>query len=243
MPIKVLVNGAFGRMGLMTATALSENSKFELVGQTGREYDLKKSILDSGAEVVVDFTRPESVFNNTEIIIQSGARPVIGTSGLMPKQIANLQAECKKLSLGGIIAPNFSLASILMVKCAKEIVRYMPRVEIIEWHHENKADSPSGTALRTAQLLAENREQELSLPPTNETVKGSRGADHDGIAIHAVRLPGLLAHQEIIFGELGETLRIRHDTIDRQSFLPGIFLACEKVMTLHELVYGMENII
>jgi 4-hydroxy-tetrahydrodipicolinate reductase len=245
MPINVLVNGAFGRMGQMTVKALTDHPNLTVVGQTGREYDLKKSILDSRAEVVVDFTHPSSVFANAMIIIEAGARPVIGTSGLTQEQIKRLKEECEKLGRGAIIAPNFSIGAVLMMKYAKEIVKRMPHVEIIEMHHPDKADSPSGTALRTAQLITEDKA--LSINPNNlsslETIPGARGATHQGVPIHAVRLPGLLAHQQIIFGGSGETLTLRHDSLDRQCFMGGVCFACERVTTLDLLVYGLEELL
>lgn len=243
MPIKILVNGAFGRMGQMTVKALSENPQFELVGQTGREYNLKKSIQDSKAQVVIDFTLPESVFENTNSIIETGAHPVIGTSGLTAKQITILQAKCADLKLGGIIAPNFSLGAVLMMKYAKEIVKYMPHVEIVEMHHDKKVDSPSGTAMRSAEIMADAIAVNSTALDMRETVEGARGANYRNIPIHAVRLPGFLAHQQIIFGNTGETLTLRHDSIDRLSFMPGVCLACEKVMSMDKLVYGLEEIV
>lgn len=244
MPINILVNGAFGRMGQITVNAINTNPKFQLVGQTGREYNLRKAIKDSQAEVVIDFTHPDVVFENINFIIDEGAHPVIGTSGLTKEQVLALIDRCDQLKLGGIIAPNFSLGAVLMIKYAKEIVKYMPHVEIIEMHHQNKADSPSGTALRTAQVLKEAMET-VNEPssPTLETISGSRGANYHGIPIHAIRLPGLLAHQQIIFGETGETLTLKHDSIDRQCFMPGVMLACEKVVSLDKLVYGLEEIL
>ncbi len=244
MTIKVLINGAFGRMGQITVKAIDAHQGLKLVGQTGKEYDLKTSIKDSGADVVIDFTNPDSVFANTNAIIEAGARPVIGTTGLKPDQIRTLQEKCASVKLGGIIAPNFSLGAVLMMKHAKEIAKYMPHVEIIELHHDGKVDSPSGTALRTAELISEaNSLVNKPAKTSKETVPGARGANYRGIPIHAVRLPGFLAHQEVIFGDTGESLTIRHDSIDRQCFMPGICLACEKVMELDHLVYGLENIL
>lgn len=244
MPIKVLVNGAFGRMGQMVTKTLSENANFDLVGQTGREYNLEKSIKDSGAQVVVDFTHPDAVFANANIIIDAGARPVIGTSGLTLEQIRNLKEKCSKLKLGGLVVPNFSLGAVLMMKHAKEIVKYMPNVEIIEYHHDSKADSPSGTALRTADMLATSCKT-VNQPPkaTIQNVPGARGANAHHIPIHAIRLPGFLAHQEVVFGGTGETLTISHNSIDRICFMPGVCLACEKVMKLDKLVYGLEEVL
>lgn len=244
MPIKVLVNGAFGRMGQMTVKGLKDNPHFELVGQTGKEYDLIQSIKDSHAQVVVDFTHPDSVFENAIKIIDAGAYPVIGTTGLKLDQIKTLQDKCVKLKRGGIIAPNFSLGGVLMMKYAREIVKYMPNVEIIEYHHPNKADSPSGTALRTAEMLAAaNPAVNQPAKPNKETVAGARGANYQNIPLHAVRLPGMLAHQQVIFGSTGETLTLRHDSIDRECFMPGIAFACEKVVKLENLIYGLEEIL
>jgi len=244
MAIKILINGAFGRMGQMATKAISENANFELVGQTGREYHLDKSIKDSGAQVVIDFTHPDSVYDNTKIIIDSGARPVIGTSGLSMTQIRELQEKCAALKHGGIIVPNFSLGAVLMMKHAKEIVKYMPNVEIVELHHDGKADSPSGTALHTADVLATSNPR-LNQPPkaSIENIPHARGANSRNVPIHAVRLPGFLAHQEVIFGGTGETLIIRHDSIDRICFMPGICLASERVMKLDRLVYGLEEVL
>lgn len=243
MPIKVLVNGAFGRMGQITVKAVANHPGLEIVGQTGRDYNLKQSIKDSAADVVIDFTHPDAVFANTLTIIESGARPVIGTSGLTQTHVHQLQDKCKALKLGGLIAPNFSLGAVLMMKYAKEIAKWMPHVEIIEMHHEKKADSPSGTAMRSAEILADSVNTSPPSVAAHETVSGARGANHCGIHIHAVRLPGLLAHQQILFGNQGETLTLRHDSLDRECFMPGICLACEKVMTLDKLVYGLEEIL
>jgi 4-hydroxy-tetrahydrodipicolinate reductase len=244
MAIKVLINGAFGRMGQLTVKTITENPLFELVGQTGREYDLKKAIDDSQAQVVVDFTHPSAVFQNTSTIIDSGAHPVIGTTGLTMDQIRNLQTKCASKKLGGIIAPNFSLGAVLMMKYAKEIVRFIPHVEIIEMHHDDKADSPSGTAIRTAEMLADAMATvNQPVKASRETVAGARGATHHNIPIHAIRLPGFLAHEQVIFGNTGETITLRHDSIDRQCFMPGIAYACEKVIKLDRLVYGLEEIL
>lgn len=244
MTIKILVNGAFGQMGQITTKAIEAHPKLELVGQTGREYDLATAIKDSHAQVVVDFTHPEVVFANTKTIMQAGARPVIGTTGLSREQILELQTLAKQLQLGGIVAPNFSLGAVLMIKAASQIAKYMSSVEIIEMHHPKKVDSPSGTALRSAEKIAEAMGDAKKKPQASrETVPGARGALHHQVPIHAVRLPGLLAHEQIIFGGEGETLSLRHDSLDRQCFMPGICLACEKVMTLKELIYGLEELI
>lgn len=243
MTIRILINGAQGKMGQETVKAVSEHrNDFTLVAKTGKNDDLTKAIRDHNPEVVIDFTNAEAAFKNTQIIIEAGVYPVIGTSGLLKDQIVLLQKRCAELKLGGIIAPNFSLGAILMMKCSKEIARYFPRVEIIEAHHAGKLDSPSGTAIRTAELIASNREPQSSIG-TKETLAGARGATYENIPIHSIRLPGIIANQEVIFGASGETLSISHRTIDRQCFMPGVLLACKKVMGLDRLVYGLEELI
>jgi len=244
MSVRVLVNGASGKMGQCVVKTLLGDSRFLLVGQTGRNHDLAHEIKASQAEVVVDFTNADVVFNNTKTIIDAGAHPVIGASGLLKDQVSLLQKHCSELRRGGIIVPNFSLGALLMIKYAQEIVKYFPHVEIIEMHHDGKLDSPSGTAIRSAELIAAARTQAPHIPKNQrETIAGARGAQHQQIPIHAVRLPGLMAHQQIIFGGLGETLTLCHDSMDRQSFMPGVLLACEKVLTLDHLVYGLEQLI
>ncbi len=244
MTIRVLVNGATGRMGQFTVKAIEQDPDLALVAEVGRNDNLATAIQTSQAQVVVDFTNAEVVLNNVKTIIAAGAHPVIGTSGLLPDQIKQLQEQSKKSKLGGIIAPNFSLGAVLMMKCAQEVIKYFPHVEIIEMHHDGKLDSPSGTALHTAQLLAEARTAPVASPKKiRETIPGSRGASYQDIPIHAVRLPGLVAHEQIMFGGTGETLTLRHDSIDRQSFMPGVCFACKKVMTLDQLVYGLEHIL
>lgn len=244
MPIQILVNGAFGRMGQLTVKAIQADPRFNLVGQTGREYDLKKAIQDSGAQVVVDFTCAEAVFNNTLTIIEARARPVIGTSGLKQEQITSLSEQCHQLKLGGIVAPNFSIGGVLMMQLAKEISKHILTVEIIEMHHLNKDDTPSGTAIRTAEMIAQTQKNiNQAQKSSHETIPGSRGSNYLNIPIHAIRLPGVLAHQDVIFSNAGETLTLSHNSIDRQCFIPGVCLSCEKVMALDHLVYGLEEIL
>lgn len=245
MQIRVLVNGAHGKMGQMAVKTITEHADLLLVGTTQRHDDLTAEIKKSAAQVVIDFTHAESVFKNANDIISAGAHPVIGTTGLLLDQITLLQKRCAELKLGGMIVPNFSLAAVLMMKYAQEIVKYFPHVEIIEMHHAGKADSPSGTAIRTAELLAKARLQspEVTTSKNHETVAGARGATYQQISIHSIRLPGLMAHQQVIFGGNGETLTIRYDTSDRSCYAPGIILACQKVLQLNQLVYGLEHII
>ncbi len=243
MSIRVLVNGALGRMGSEVVRTLKGNDKFNLVGTCGRSDDLVASIQHSQAEVVVDFTNADVVFENTQKILKAGARPVIGTTGLLLPQVETLQKMAKAEQIGGIIAPNCALGGVLMMKYATQWIKYFPNAEIIELHHDGKLDAPSGTALRTAQAMSALRTKVPEMKSERVLVEGARGADVEGIHVHSVRLPGLVAHQEIIFGGMDETLTVRHDSISRRCFMPGVMLACEKVLALKELVYGLENII
>lgn len=243
MSIRVLVNGAAGRMGLTSIKAIDNDPELTLVASTDVQHNLADAIKENKADVVVDFTNAEVVLKNLQTIIDSGARPVVGTTGLVAKQIQEFQQQCAKLKLGGIIAPNFSLGAVLMMKHAQEMAKYFGHVEIIEMHHDGKLDSPSGTAMRTAEMLAVNFKPAEKNKKILETITGARGASHHEIPIHAIRLPGLVAHEQVIFGGMGETLTLRHDSIDRECFMPGVRLACKKVMTMNELVYGLEHIL
>jgi 4-hydroxy-tetrahydrodipicolinate reductase len=243
MAIRVLITGANGRMGQAAVKAVSADTALELVGTTTRGDDLTAAIKQSKAQVVVEFTNAESVHANTAAIIAAGAHPVIGSSGLTLAQIKEFQAQCASLKLGGIIASNFSLGAVLLMKYSQEIAKYFSHVEIIEMHHDGKLDSPSGTALHTAEMIAVNLTPANQNKKTRDTIPGARGATHHHIPIHALRLPGLVAHEQVIFGGVGETLTLKHDSIDRISFMPGVCLSCKKVVELKELVYGLENIL
>ena len=241
--IKVIVNGAAGRMGSLAVKTIENDAECELVGQLEHDDDLSAAIKSTDADVVVDFTTAEVVFDNAMAIVNAGARPVMGTSGLTPEQLEALQQLCTAKQLGGIVVPNFSLGAVLMMKYAQDAAKYLPHVEIIEMHHDAKQDSPSGTALKTAAMIAESRKETIDVKVGRETVKGARGAAVNDIAVHAVRLPGLVAHQQVIFGAVGETLTLRHDSINRDCFMPGVLLACKKVMALDNLVYGLESVL
>lgn len=243
MAIRVLVNGAEGKMGKITAKTIAANPDFILVQETGPSDDLFHAIEQSQADIVIDFTNSESVFKNAKIILEADCHPVIGTSGLQLAQVQQLQEIAMSKKLGGIIAPNFSLGAVLMMKYGQAIAKYFPHVEIIEAHHAGKQDSPSGTAIKTAEMLAHGRVDSIALKPQRETIPGARGATYENIPIHAIRLPGIIANQEIIFGALGETLSIKHVTTDRECFMAGVVLACQKVKSLDRLVYGLEHII
>lgn len=243
MSIRVLVNGASGRMGKNAIIAILQDSTFELAGKTDSTDDLKKAIQTNHVDVVVDFTNASVVFENSKKIIAQGAHPVIGTSGLLPDQIKELQEICTKKQLGGIIAPNFCISALLMMQFSAQAAKYFSEVEIIETHHEKKLDAPSSTAIKTAEMIAHARKTNPQPKEIHETLTGARGACKDQIPIHSLRLPGFLAKQAVIFGHLGGNLVITHETIDRKAFMPGVLLACKKVVGLKKLIYGLESII
>lgn len=254
--IRIAVAGALGRMGaevvkmvvndpesLILVCGIDPKVAGERVDNIPFVSDVETAIRDYQPDVLVDFTTPQTVKQNMLTAISSGVRPVVGTTGLSQQEVDELSALSAKNNVGAIIAPNFAIGAVLMMKFAKEAAKYMPHVEIIELHHDQKLDAPSGTAIKTAQLIEESRqEMKQGHPDEKEIIEGSRGGYYSGFRIHSVRLPGLVAHQEVLFGALGQTLSIRHDSINRESFMPGVNMAVKKVMNLQELVYGLENL-
>ena len=242
--IRVLVNGAKGRMGQEVVKAVTVASDLELVDQTDLGDDLIARIKASQAQAVVDFTTAAVAFENTLKILEAGVHPVIGTSGLLAEQVAELQQLAEDKGIGGLIAPNFAIGAVLLMKYAQDAAKYLPDVEVIELHHNRKADAPSGTAVKTSQLIAEARQEiPKALVQEKELFEGARGSEVHGVRVHSLRLPGLVAHQEVIFGGTGETLTIRHDSIHRESFMPGVCLACRKVIGTQQLFYGLEHLL
>lgn len=240
MTIKVIINGAQGKMGKTTVESIAAEPDLQLVAQTGRQDDLGTAIKQHAADVVIDLTAPATIFQQTQTIIEHNARPVIGTTGLSLEQVDVLKKQCKEKSLGGIIAPNFSLTAVLMMRYAHDAAKYFSTAEIIEMHHPQKRDAPSGTAKKTAELIYEARHSISDSQPHQDL---ARGENYQGVTIHSVRLPGLMAQQTVLFGGEDETLTINQNTISRKSFMPGIFLSCRKVMELDHLIYGLENIL
>jgi 4-hydroxy-tetrahydrodipicolinate reductase len=242
--IKVIVNGCLGKMGREVVKAISKESDLALVGgvdmqNTGTDIgeaagigklnvkvtsDLGQTIKNTGADVVVDFTIPKSVMSAITIIAENKAHAVVGTTGLTEENLKEIDALCKKNKVNTLVAPNFAIGAVLMMKFATEAARHMPKAEIIELHHDQKLDAPSGTSIKTAEMMKKSSEMK-------------------NIPIHSVRLPGLVAHQEVILGGIGQTLTIRHDSISRESFMPGVILAIKKIKGCNGLVYGLENIL
>ncbi|MFA4857821.1 MAG: 4-hydroxy-tetrahydrodipicolinate reductase [Candidatus Margulisiibacteriota bacterium] len=262
--IKVIVNGALGRMGAETAKAVSQEEDLDLVAvcdvkienlpyqdvvkEVKRELVIQKDLADTiktnHADVVVDFTLPHAALANVKTILESGAHAVVGTTGLTPVDLDTIKKLCAKTGRNCLVAPNFAIGAVLMMKFARAAAHYMPEVEIIEMHHDQKADSPSGTAIKTAELILEDLHQiKKAKRKEIENIKGARGANLKGINIHSIRLKGFVASQEVIFGGLGQTLKIRHDSINRESFMPGVILAIRKVKKIRGLVYGLENLL
>jgi len=261
--IRVLVSGAAGRMGSEVVRAVTAADGMEVVacvdpGAAGVEIDdgaggkiechasLAVAIADTRPQVMVDFTHPSAVEGNLCTALSAGVDCVLGTTGLSEEKLAELvSADCTHPGTCLFFAPNFAIGAVLMMQFAERAARFMPHVEVIELHHDQKADAPSGTAIRTARMIAAAR-SEVPVAPGPETeldgLEGARGASVEGVTVHSVRLPGLVAHQEVVFGGQGQTLTIRHDSIDRTSFMPGVVLACREVGSRQGLVVGLEKL-
>lgn len=263
--IKVMVSGAFGKMGSAVIEAVAEQSDMKIVALVDICEDMdtkatqllgstkevllhncmKKALETTIPDVVVDFTNPSTVYKNTKTIIEYGARPVIGTTGLTPEQLQELTNYAGSKQIGGLVAPNFAIGAVLMMEFSQKAAKYFENVEIIELHHNKKLDAPSGTAIKTAELIEESQDR---FGPTNvddkELIQGARGAvTKKNIHIHSVRLPGLVAHQEVYLAGSSQMLTIRHDSFDRKSFMPGVVLSIRNVMSQKTLIYGLENIL
>jgi 4-hydroxy-tetrahydrodipicolinate reductase len=244
MSIKVAVLGAKGRMGSESIKAISECKDLELVAELDLGDSLDK-LLSSGAEVVVDFTHPDSVMGNLEFAIKNGISVVVGTTGFDDEKLNQIKSWlAASPKVGALIAPNFGLGAVLMMQFAAQASKYFESVEIVELHHPAKADAPSGTAARTAELITAARKSvdKAAMPDaTTSEFDGARGAKIGDVQIHSVRLRGLVAHQEVILGDIGETLSIRHDSIDRTGFMPGVLLSIREVGKHPGLTFGLEN--
>jgi 4-hydroxy-tetrahydrodipicolinate reductase len=239
--IKVGVLGAKGRMGAEVCRAVEAADDLELVA--GVDVGDDRDPL-AAAEVVVDFTTPGAVMDNVRWCVEHGRHAVVGTTGFDDHRIAEIDALVSANSgIGVVIAPNFGIGAVLMMRFAAAAAPHFESVEIIELHHPNKIDAPSGTARRTAKMIAEARRGEASPDATTESLDGARGAEVDNVHIHAVRLAGLVAHQEVLLGGHGETLTIRHDSLSRESFMPGVLLAVRAVSSRPGLTVGIESLL
>lgn len=271
LPIPVLVNGAVGKMGREVVKAIAQTTDMTLIGAIARSPELQGQDIgelcgcgtlevpvtdqfepmlamlaqEKQLGVMVDFTHPASVYSNIRSAIAYGVRPVVGTTGLSAEQLQDLAVFADKASTGCLVIPNFSIGMVLLQQAAIQASQHFDHVEIIELHHHQKADAPSGTALQTAQMLAEFGK--TFNPPTVQEIEklpGARGSVADAeIRIHSIRLPGLIAHQEVIFGAPGQVYTLRHDTSDRVCYMPGVLMAIRKVIQLKSLVYGLEKLL
>ncbi len=258
--IKVVVNGALGKMGREVINALSREPDMQIVGAVELQVDknslalpngpvvpfssnLEQIIADTKPQVLVDFTRAQAAMAAARIATQKGVNLIIGTTGLTPEDIKEIEGMAKAGKVGAVVAPNFALGAVLMIHLAKVAAKYFDYAEIIELHHHLKADAPSGTALSTARAMVKARGKAFSYPSAQKTPSESRGEQLDGITIHSVRLPGLMAHQEVLLGTSGQTLSIRHDTISRECYMPGVILAVKEVVKRQGLVYGLDALL
>jgi 4-hydroxy-tetrahydrodipicolinate reductase len=245
MTIKVAVLGAKGRMGAETVKAISSAPDLDLVAQIDLG-DSIEQLTTSGAQVIVDFTHPDSVMKNLEFAIKHGIHVVVGTTGFDDKKLSEVKSWlASNPTVGAVIAPNFGLGAVLMMQFAAKAAQYFESVEIVELHHPEKADAPSGTASRTAELITEARKsaKRPAMPDkTSSGLEGARGAKVGDVPVHSVRLRGLVAHQEVLLGDQGETLSIRHDSIDRSGFMPGVLLAVREVIKRPGLTFGLEHL-
>lgn len=264
MDLRIVVIGAGGKMGREVVKAVHAAEDMELVGAVDLGYagedagvlagigpvgvrvrgSLQEALVEDRPTAVVDFTRPTSVFENVVTAVEHRVHAVVGTTGLSTDEWQKIDKLAVEHGVGVIHAPNFAIGAILMMRFAQEAARFFDRVEIIEMHHDQKADAPSGTALYTAELIREVlQDAPAKAVEEVELVKGARGGDADGVHIHSVRLPGLVAHQEVILGAPGQTLTIRHDSLHRESFMPGVLTALRRVHEVRGVLIGLERLL
>ena len=238
--INVAVLGANGRMGGEVVRAVEAADDLTL----GAALDVEDELDLSGIDVAVDFTHPDAVMGNLRACIEAGVHAVVGTTGFDEARLAELRELLQGSSTGVLIAPNFGIAAVLMMQFAAQAAKWFESVEVVELHHANKADAPSGTARRTAERIAQARQGMDPMPDATTTaLDGARGADVDGVRVHAVRLAGLVAHQEVILSGAGESLTIRHDSYDRASFMPGVLLGVRGIGSRPGLTVGLEHLL
>ncbi|MDP3880230.1 MAG: 4-hydroxy-tetrahydrodipicolinate reductase [Dehalococcoidales bacterium] len=257
-PIKVVIHGALGRVGREMVNSLCRQNDIRVVGAIDRKAagdslplpdgsgtipfsaDSDQIITRSQPDVLVDFTVAQAIMPVVRTATKHGVNLVIGTTGLTADDIDEIDRLAKANKVGAVVAPNFALGAVLMVHLAKIAAKYLDYAEIVELHHHLKVDSPSGTAISTARAMAQARNKPFAQPPEQKQASNSRGDQVEGIPIHSVRLPGLMAHHEILLGAAGQTLSIRHDTINRECYVPGVILAIKEVVKRQGLVYGLD---
>lgn len=261
---KVVLTGVSGKMGKAILDGIINEPDIDVVGAvdikmlgkdigflTGEEpkniyiqEDLEQVFKESKPQIMIDFTNPQAVMKNIRTALTNRVAAVVGTTGLTNHDIEELHILTEKYRTPVFLAPNFALGAVLMMKFAKEASKYFPHVEVIEKHHDQKMDAPSGTAIKTLEMIAEERNFiEQGASHEFEKIAGSRGGNFQGMRVHSVRLPGLVAHQEVIFGGEGQTLTIKHDSLSRESFVPGVLLAIRNIMGMRGVVYGLEKLL
>lgn len=247
--ISVAVCGSNGKMGTEVVRAVNNDKELELVAKidiSGGDYStIEEAAREKKIDVLVDFTQPKSIYENALYSLNNGINIVIGTTGLSDDEINNLKQISKEKGVSCIIAPNFSTGAVLMMMFAKQAAKYFDNAEIIELHHNQKKDAPSGTAVKTALMMSEAADKSFTTGncPEVETIKGSRGGiSYSDIHIHSVRMPGYIASQEVIFGSSGQVFKIRHDSMNRECYMPGVLMAVKYAAAHSEFVYGLENI-
>jgi 4-hydroxy-tetrahydrodipicolinate reductase len=244
--LKVAVVGSAGRMGHTTCDAITACDDLELVARIDRGDDLGDAV-DAGAQVLVDFTTPDAVMGTLARAVGDGLNVVVGTSGFDEARLRDVAQLCgEHPEVGVVVAPNFALGAVLLMRFAREAAAHFESVEVVELHHPDKVDAPSGTAVHTARAIAGARRAAGAgaVPDATATgLTGARGADVDGVTVHSVRLRGLVAHEEVLFGNPGEVLTLRHDSLDRVSFMPGVLLAVRAVVHRPGLTVGLEPLL
>ncbi len=247
--IKVAVCGSLGKMGREVVEAVNGAADMELAAQidlmgenTFKTIEEARQAVDF--DVVIDFTQPKSIYENAKFCLSNGIKIVVGTTGLKDEEIEELHALSKANNTGCLIAPNFSTGAVLMMMFAKQAAKYFDNAEIIELHHNQKKDAPSGTAIKTAKLMSEEKASFMKGNCAEvETIEGARGGtSYSDIKIHSVRMPGYIASQEVIFGASGQIMTIRHDSMDRKCYMQGVLLATRHVAEKNDFIYGLENI-
>jgi 4-hydroxy-tetrahydrodipicolinate reductase len=245
MAIQVGVLGAYGRMGAAASAAVEAAEDLDLVARLGSG-DERSALTDAGTQVAVDLTRPDAVMDNVRFCVEHGIHVVVGTSGMSPERLAQVESWLADApEVGVVVAPNFAVGAVLMMRFAAQAAPWFESVEVVELHHPDKADAPSGTARRTAELVAAARRAAGLGPVPDATTSdpdGARGAEVDGVHVHAVRARGLVASQEVLLGGAGETLTLRHDSTDRSSFMPGVLLAVRQAASRPGLTVGLETL-
>lgn len=243
--IRVLVNGANGNMGQETVKAVRDAETLSLVATSDKDDNLLEIIKTHKPDVVIDFTHPTTVKKNVETILNAGCHAVVGTTGLSLADREALADTAKASDVACMIIPNFAIGAVLMMQFASQAAKYMKTAEIIEFHHNKKADAPSGTAIKTAQMMrASNVDLNAETLDEKELIMGARGGECEGIPTHSVRLPGFVASQEVILGSQGQRLSIRHDSISRDCFMSGVVLCVEHAASFSgRLIYGLENVL